>query len=78
MKHFLTLNLMAIALAFGVACGVTAKQKAQRASGAAPKLVIEETDFNFGTVKEGVKVAHTFTVRNEGQANLEIIKVAPS
>lgn len=44
----------------------------------APKLVVETFEHNFGKVKEGVKVAHTFTLKNEGTANLLIEGVAPS
>ena len=44
----------------------------------APKLVVETFAHNFGKVKEGVKVSHTFTLKNEGTANLLIEGVAPS
>jgi ABC-type transporter MlaC component len=44
----------------------------------APKLVIESVDHDFGKIKEGVKVTHTFKLKNEGTANLMIEGVAPS
>lgn len=44
----------------------------------APKLVIETLEHNFGKVKEGIKITHTFTLRNEGTADLMIEGVAPS
>jgi hypothetical protein len=44
----------------------------------APKLVIAATEHNFGVVKEGAKLAHTFVIKNEGRAALEILRVSPS
>lgn len=44
----------------------------------APKLVIKQTEHNFGEVKKGAPTQHTFTFRNEGKADLEIKNVAPS
>ncbi|MFN7930489.1 MAG: DUF1573 domain-containing protein [Blastocatellia bacterium] len=44
----------------------------------APKAVIEKVEHNFGKVKEGVKVSHTFKLKNEGTADLQIENVAPS
>jgi hypothetical protein len=45
---------------------------------AAPKLVIKQLERNFGEIKKGDVAQHTFTFRNEGKADLEIKKVAPS
>ncbi|MBS1813223.1 MAG: DUF1573 domain-containing protein [Acidobacteria bacterium] len=44
----------------------------------APKLVIESLEHNFGKVKEGQKISHTFQLKNEGTADLLIEDVAPS
>lgn len=44
----------------------------------APKLVVEAFEHDFGKIKEGVKVVHTFKVKNEGTADLLIDGVAPS
>ncbi|MBO7495907.1 MAG: DUF1573 domain-containing protein [Salinivirgaceae bacterium] len=44
----------------------------------APKLVFEETSFNFGTVTEGEKVNHTFKFRNDGKQDLVIRKITTS
>jgi hypothetical protein len=45
---------------------------------AAPKLVIAATEHNLGEVKRGATATYTFTVKNEGKADLEIRNVAPS
>lgn len=44
----------------------------------APKLVITETDHELGVVKKSAGATHTFIFRNEGTADLEIRRVAPS
>ncbi len=43
-----------------------------------PKLVIKETEHNFGEIKKGVNATYTFTFKNEGKADLEIKRVAPT
>ncbi len=40
----------------------------------APKIVIDEKEFDFGEVKIGVKVEHDFHFRNEGKSDLIIRK----
>ncbi|MBW2117450.1 MAG: DUF1573 domain-containing protein [Deltaproteobacteria bacterium] len=42
-----------------------------------PKMFLEELKFDFGEVKEGVVVSHTFRVLNQGDQPLEIRKVKP-
>jgi hypothetical protein len=37
-----------------------------------PKIVFEEKEFNFGSIKQGDKVEHTFQFKNEGDAPLKI------
>ena len=44
----------------------------------APKLVFEETSFNFGTITEGEKVTHSFKYRNDGKSDLVIRKISTS
>lgn len=43
-----------------------------------PKLVIKETEHNFGEIKKGANVSYTFVLKNEGTADLEIKRVAPT
>jgi len=42
------------------------------------KLAIQKLEHSFGEIKKGAVAQHTFTFKNEGQANLEIKSVAPS
>lgn len=37
-----------------------------------PKMVFEETEHQFGTIKQGDKVEHTFVFKNDGDAPLVI------
>ena len=43
----------------------------------APAIAISETRFDFGDVDEGSVVSHDFIVKNNGGAELQIIKVSP-
>lgn len=43
----------------------------------APKLVLETFEHDFGKVKEATKISHTFTLKNEGTADVLIEGVAP-
>lgn len=45
---------------------------------AAPKLVVDNTKFEFGKVKEGEEISHVFKIRNEGAAELVIVNVSPA
>lgn len=42
---------------------------------AAPELAVERGSFNFGTVAQGKKVQHSFTIKNSGDAPLQIKKL---
>lgn len=44
----------------------------------APKLTIKETEHNFGEVKKTANPSYTFVFKNEGKADLEIKRVAPT
>ena len=48
---------------------------AQAASG--PKMVLKEWEFDCGKVKEGEIIEHTFSVLNQGDETLEIVRVRP-
>lgn len=45
---------------------------------AAPVMVVEHPVHNFGSISEGTKIDHVFTIRNGGDSSLNIIKVRPS
>ena len=44
----------------------------------APKLVFNETSFNFGSITEGEKITHSFVFRNDGKQDLVIRKISTS
>ncbi len=44
----------------------------------APKILFENTNFDFGTAKSGEKVIHDFAFKNDGKSNLIIRKSSPS
>lgn len=46
--------------------------------GKLPKLVFTDTTFDFGNIKEGDKVTHVFTFKNEGQGDLIIASATAS
>ena len=48
-----------------------------KASPPGPKLVLTSPEHSFGNVKPGTPLTHTFKIRNEGQADLEIKNVKP-
>jgi len=43
-----------------------------------PKIEVDETDFNFGTVLQGERVVHSFTFHNAGDEPLRIERVKSS
>jgi hypothetical protein len=43
-----------------------------------PVAVVPELNYNFGTVSQGQKIEHEFVVRNDGDTDLVIQRVAPS
>jgi hypothetical protein len=42
-----------------------------------PKMVLKEREVDFGEVKEGDIIKHTFSVLNQGDEPLEIVEVKP-
>lgn len=73
MKLKQTLNLAAIC-----AVWLTLSVVAFAQSGKAPKIAINKTDISLGEVKKGSSANFTFVFKNEGTADLEIKRVAPS
>jgi len=43
-----------------------------------PKLVVDNTKFEFGKVKEGEEISHVFKIKNEGTSELVIANVSPA
>ena len=57
------------------------KQKAEKkipADGKYPVITFKETEFDFGDIKQGEKVEHTFEFTNTGEADLLIITARAS
>ena len=73
MKSKFTLFLFAILMVS--AFSVAARENPKPGS---PKLVIASLEHSFGKVKPGTPLTYTFTIKNEGDSNLEITNVAPS
>lgn len=73
MKSKLMLVLFALLLV--PAFSAAARENPQPAS---PKLVIASLEHSFGTVKAGTPLSYAFTIKNEGDADLEIKEVRPS
>jgi hypothetical protein len=42
-----------------------------------PKMVLDEKVFDAKDIEEGKVIEHSFRIRNEGDAALELLKVAP-
>jgi hypothetical protein len=83
-----TMCICMVALLFCVASrGLAAQGKAPKPSAAdsqdaaqasdGPRILIEETVYDFGEVYEGASVEHGFTVKNTGLAVLNISQVRP-
>ena len=81
---FVHILLIAFAL-LGVACGNNksdgfdakidtdvVNHDASNESADKPEITFEETNFDFGTIKEGSKVNHAFKFKNTGKADLII------
>ncbi len=67
-----------IALALTSAAMGQGNGQGNKASGARPKLSIQKLEHSFGEIKKGASAQHSFTVKNEGNADLEIKNVAPA
>jgi len=69
-----------IALPFAAFAQALGQDGAQdgKSGPAAPKIALEEREHNFGRVKQGEEVSHTFKIKNEGAAELVIHNVSPA
>jgi hypothetical protein len=71
-------RIVAMTTLFLLATSIAAFAQGSAGNAPAPRLVIDKLEHNFGEIKKGDPVKHTFIVKNEGKANLEIKNVAPS
>ena len=78
---------LSIALALALVLAVAALGQTQQVAKldanaaqkeAAPKLVISQTQHDFGEIKKGTLAEYSFTFKNTGTADLTINNVAPS
>jgi len=76
----ISLLSLIIALPFAAFAQNAAQEGSQdgKTKPAAPKISLEEREYNFGKVKEGEEVSHTFKIKNEGAAELVIHNVSPA
>ena len=49
----------------------------EKAPGVAPKLVIASFTHDFGDVKPGSALKYSFTFKNQGKSDLQILSVTP-
>ncbi len=78
MKQTALSRLLAAALLATLALSGAASGQDAKAQPAKPKLAIQNPEHNFGEIKKGSTAQHSFTVKNEGGADLEIKNVVPA
>ena len=66
-----------ICFAMAMLSMLAAPVRAQDSGAKAPKLVIASPEHDFGKVKEGESVTFTFSVKNAGNTELQIVNVSP-
>ncbi|SDC99996.1 DUF1573 domain-containing protein [Williamwhitmania taraxaci] len=72
-----------VALLVALVTGCNGKQSGPQGMGSVdstikPKVVFVENFFDFGNIKQGETVSHTFFFKNEGTGNLIILDAIPS
>jgi copper(I)-binding protein len=67
-----------LSLAVALVFSLSAFAFAQEATAKAPKLTIVDPLKDFGTVPKGEKLVHAFTIRNTGDADLQILSAQPA
>jgi hypothetical protein len=67
-----------VILALSLAASPVFSAEAAAPDAAAPKAVVVEPSHDFGRTPPGPQLTHDFLIRNEGNAPLEILGVAPS
>lgn len=92
MKNLSKYSVLALTAVFFVSCGnaqkgkeeakvsseVVASDSLSRAAAQMGKVEFEEPAFDFGQVKEGAQVKHTFILKNTGDAPVILSKVTAS
>ncbi|NCC51756.1 MAG: DUF1573 domain-containing protein [Spartobacteria bacterium] len=65
-------------IVLGTLVGAYAVGAQEVTQGFAPKIVCEEAVYNFGEADDSASIEHTFILKNEGNAVLEITRVRPA
>jgi hypothetical protein len=80
MKKKIILTLFALSLSTYsiITLNQSAEASQKDAAQKNPKLVIASPEHSFGKVKPGAPLTHTFKIRNDGKADLEIKSVSPA
>jgi hypothetical protein len=68
---------LAMALMSMLSTPMRAQDSAAKAPKMVPKMVIDAPEHDFGKVKEGDAVSFTFSVKNAGDTELQIVNVSP-
>jgi len=66
---------IALIVAVVAAAAIVAAQQKETGQ---PKLALDAFEHSFGTIKAGTPLKHSFPIKNEGRADLEIKNVIPS
>jgi HYDIN/CFA65/VesB family protein len=75
MKQKITILVVLLALSLP-ALGRSQEKQSEQPPGA-PKLVVDKVTHDFGIVRPGTQLRHSFTVRNIGTTDLLIKSVSP-
>lgn len=78
MKHSYLSRILAAAGLAALALTGAASGQDGKDQPAKPKIAIQKLEHSFGEVKKGASAQHSFTVKNEGGADLEIKSVVPA
>ena len=74
--------VLLVALACSLGCkkseSPAAPAKSDTSSAGKPVIFAAETEYKFGTVKQGAEVEHVFKIKNNGAQNLVIEKTTGS
>ena len=69
---------LAVMLLMAVSITGQTPAASQSAPSAQPKIVVSAMQHELGEIKKGTAAEYSFTFKNEGKADLQILNVAPS
>lgn len=71
------LNLLVMVLVLALTALGRSQEKQNERPPSTPKLVMEGVSHDFGVVRPGTVLKHSFAIKNEGTADLIIKSVSP-